>query len=382
MLSRLLSAVLSSARKSVLLLGPRQVGKSTLMKELKPDLTLNLAYENDFLRYSANPELFREEIEASDAKLVFVDEIQRIPGLLNTIQALLDDAKGSRHLRFLITGSSARKLRRGQANLLPGRVLSFELGGLCARELNYKVDFQRALKYGFLPEPFLGDSKRETEKMLRSYAAIYLKEEIQAEALSRNIQGFARFLFTLAAASGHVIDLSKLSTKAKVSRTSSQRFIEVLEDTLVAQRIYAFDGAENADVIKHPKLFFFDGGVLNGLLNNFEVSDDRKGALFEQLIYSQLRNSALANDEPIEIYFFRTRHGLEVDFVVKLRNQVWAIEVKSGEAANDDFKGLKVFREYYPAVHKLVVVTPKEKKRRHGGILVCDWLTLLKEMGL
>lgn len=370
-----------ASKKSILLLGPRQVGKSTLMKTLKPDLTINLAKENEFLRYSANVDLFTDQIEGSEVKLVFIDEIQRIPGLLNSIQAMIDEAQGNRELRFLISGSSARKLRRGEANLLPGRVLSYELAGLCARELGYKVDTAKALKYGFLPEPLLETSARQAEKTLQSYSAIYLKEEIQAEALLRNIQGFARFLMLLAGASGQVLDFSKLSTRAKVSRTTSLRFVEILEDTLIAQRIHSFDGAPSADTIKHPKLYFFDGGVLNGLLGNFTTSDDRKGNLFEHLVYSQIRNSAMAHDTPISIQYFRTRHGLEVDFVVQLRNETWAIEVKSGEATEQDLKGLKAFYEYFPKTQHRVLVTPRDRKRTKDGILICDWITLLKEMG-
>jgi predicted AAA+ superfamily ATPase len=382
MIVRLLGSQIGSTRKSILLLGPRQVGKSTLLRQLKPDLTLNLAKENEFLRYSADPQLFFDEIQSAEAKVIFIDEIQRIPSLLNSVQALIDESQGKSELRFLISGSSARKLRRGQANLLPGRVLSYEMSGLCARELGYKVDLAKALKHGFLPEPFLETSSRQAEKLLQSYSAIYLKEEIQAEALSRNIHGFARFLLSIAASSGQVLDFTKIATKAKVSRSSSIRFVEILEDTLIAQRIGCFEGAINADTIKHPKFYFFDVGVLNGLLENFNISEDRKGFLFEHLVYSQIRNSALAHDLPIQINFFRTRHGLEVDFVVQLRDQIWAIEVKSGNASDSDLRSLEAFLDYCPQVHQRVLVTPQEKKRRKNGILICDWMTLLKEMDL
>jgi predicted AAA+ superfamily ATPase len=381
-IKRNLQKEIAATKKSVLLLGPRQVGKSTLMHSLNPDVTINLAKENEFLRFSANIDLFVDLIEGSNAKLVFIDEVQRIPGILNSVQAIIDESKGKRALKFLITGSSARKLRRGQANLLPGRILSFQLGGLTAAEMDYKIDLAKALKHGFLPEPFLESSNKTAEKLLESYAAIYLKEEIQAEAVSRNIQGFARFLMLLASSSGQVVDYSKLATKAKVSRTSCIRFTEILEDTLVAHRIFSFDGSPKADTIKHPKLYFFDPGVLNGLLNNFNVSEDRKGILFEHLIYSQIRNSALAKDLPINIQFFRTRNGLEVDFVIELKDELWAIEVKSTDATDQDLKGLKAFHEYFPKTQHRVLVTPKDKKRQKNGILICNWIDLLKEMGL
>jgi predicted AAA+ superfamily ATPase len=147
----------------------------------------------------------------------------------------------------------------------------------------------------------------------------------------------------LAAHSGHILDFSKISAKAKVSRSSCTRCVEILEDTLIAQRVSIFDEATNANVIQHPKLYFFDVGVLNGLLNNFTVSEDRKGLLFEHLLCSQIRNSATAKDLPCEITYFRTRHGIEVDFIVKLKGKVWAIEVKTGDVAATDLKGLKAF---------------------------------------
>jgi predicted AAA+ superfamily ATPase len=381
MIKRLLVKMIDATSKSILLLGPRQVGKSTLLSSLRPDLTINLARENEFLRYSADIDLFSNQIEGSKAELIFVDEIQRIPGLLNTVQAIIDESKGKRSLRFLLSGSSARKLRRGQANLLPGRVLSYEMGGLCLRELDYKVDTARALKLGLLPEPYSESSFSESEKLLSSYSAIYLHEEIQAEALSRSIQGFARFLTTMAAVAGQIVDFSKIASRAKVSRSSCVRFVEILEDTLIAERIMVFEGAEGADIIRHPKLYFFDVGVLNGLLNNFSASNDRMGLLFEHLVYSQIRNSALAHDQPVSIQYFRTRHGVEVDFIVTIGKKIWAIEAKAGEVHESDLTGLKAFRSYFPQVHQCVLVSPREKRRKKDGILICDWVTMIQEMG-
>lgn len=377
---RALSKVVKFHRKSLLLIGPRQVGKSTFLLSLKPDLVFNLASESQFLKYSSSPQLFEDEIAASPAKTIFIDEIQRIPGLLNSVQVFIDERKNK--TRFLLSGSSARKLKRGQANLLPGRVLSFQMSGLSAAELNYSVNSEDLLKYGSLPGVYFEKSPQLKEKILKSYSAIYLKEEIQAETLTRNIQGFSRFLMTIAQASGHILDFSKISSKSKVSRSGITRFVEILEDTLIAERIYCFDETPEADTIQHPKLYFFDVGVLNGLLENFSTTQERKGILFEHLIYNQIRNSALSLDLPIQFYFFRTRHGLEVDFIVKLKNKVWAIEVKSGDVESRDLKSLKAFREYYPKVHKCVAVTLKSKKRISDGILVCNWIDLLKEMKL
>jgi predicted AAA+ superfamily ATPase len=382
MIDRLLKAAIAQSPKSVLLLGPRQTGKSTLLSSLEPDLTINLASETEFLRYSTDPELFESVINERNPKTIFIDEVQRIPSLLNSVQAIIDQSKTKKPVQFYLSGSSARKLKRGQANLLPGRIFSYQMAGLCAKELNYKIDLKKALSFGLLPEPYLESHSSISRKLLETYSATYLKEEIQAEALARSIPGFARFLGTIAQVSGSIVDFSKLSLKAKVSRTSTVRFIEILEDTMIAQRVPIFEGAQDADTIKHPKLYFFDVGVLNGLIGNFESSPDRMGVLFEHFIYSQIQNSAQALDQRIEISFFRTRHGLEVDFIIKLNGKVWAIEVKSGQIHSSDLTGLRAFREYYPQVHRCIAVAPKEKRRSIDKILICDWKDLLLELGL
>jgi predicted AAA+ superfamily ATPase len=382
MVGRLLGPTIARAPKSCLLLGPRQTGKSTLLNQLGPDLTLNLSSEAEYFRFSSDPALLEAILRDRRPALVLIDEIQRLPALLNAVQAVLDEPGHPVRPRFLLSGSSARKLKRGQANLLPGRIFSYQLSGLCARELDYKVDVRKALSHGLLPGPFLEPDPQHSEKLLSTYAATYLKEEIQAEALARNVQGFARFLHTAAAMSGTICDFSKIASKSKVSRTGTVRFVEILEDTLVAQRVEIFDEAEDADTIRHPKLYFFDPGVLNGLLGNFRPSPDRLGLLHEHFVYAQLRNSAFALDEPIDIRYFRTRHGLEVDFIVRLRHQVWAIEVKSGHVQRADLEALRAFRSYYPGVHRLVAVGMSETRRDVNGILVCNWDDLLREMDL
>lgn len=378
MIVRNLSKIIQSTKKSILLLGPRQVGKSTLLKSLKPDVTINLSLESEFLLHSANPDHLVSLIKGNKFQTVFIDEIQRLPSLLNTIQAIIDDWEDAP--RFFLSGSSARKLKRGQANLLPGRIFVYYLSGLSACELDFQLDINRALCIGFLPEPYLNDDKKFSTKLLRNYAGTYLVEEIQSEALTRNIQGFARFLETIAKWTGRVIDFSKMSVQAKVSRSTCIRYVEILEDTLIAQRIWNFDETE-ADIIRHPKLYFFDLGVLNGLMGNFITSPDRIGILFEHLVFNQIRNSSLTNDEDCKIYFFRTKNGLEVDFIVKSNGKIYAIEVKSGEIHSSDENSLNAFKNYYPDVHRCILVSPKEKYRRlNKKILICGVSDMLKEL--
>lgn len=383
MIDRILAQRIVNQSKSVLLIGPRQTGKSTMLHSMKPDLVVDLSSEREFFQYSSDAGYLDSILEVSKAKLVFIDEIQRLPSLLNTVQHFIDKSKRiSKPIKFLISGSSARKLKRGDANLLPGRIFSYETSGFAAQELNYELNIKKAMSYGFLPEPYLEKKENISSEILKNYSATYLKEEIQAEALTRNIQGFARFLNVLAESFSSIIDFSKLSSKAKVSRSMAIRFVEILEDTLVAQRVNSFKEALGADVIHHPKLYFFDPGVLNGLLNNFNVSADRMGPIFENTVYAQLRNSFLANNIDYEMYFFRTRNGSEVDFIVRFNKKVWAIECKGGQVRADDLNGLKSFKKYYPQVDQCVVVSPFERKRSLEKTLVCNLNELIREMNL
>ena len=189
MVHRLIAAALRERSKSALLIGPRQTGKSTLFHGLQPDVTIDLADESTYLAFAASPNELNTRVRLDRPQTVFIDEVQRVPSLVNTAQALLDAGKRTgASTRFWLTGSSARKLRRGQTNLLPGRVLTYELGPLAACELDYRLDTARALQFGTLPEPYLEHDGPLKQKLLRSYAGSYLREEVQAEALTRNLE--------------------------------------------------------------------------------------------------------------------------------------------------------------------------------------------------
>ncbi|MBN1960953.1 MAG: ATP-binding protein [Deltaproteobacteria bacterium] len=384
MIDRALQANIKKTSKSVLLLGPRQTGKSTLMQQLAPDLTINLARESEFLNFTANPDELEQRIAAIRPKTVFIDEIQRIPEMLNTVQALIDDAKQEKKaLKFLLTGSSARKLRRGKANLLPGRILNYTLGPLTQYELGAGFNAKRAMALGTLPEPYLEPDISTATKLLEAYAGTYLTEEIQAEALSRNLQGFSRFIKVAASVSGQFLDFSKISQAAKVSRTSTIRYFEILEDTLLVYRLTPFtDTVTTADLIKHNKFYFFDPGVLNGLLNNFSVSLDRVGALFEHLLVSQLFATATALDKHVSIHTFRTRGGLEVDFILKIKDKIWAIEAKAtSHPTTHDTNTLLAASKYLPAKTRYILTIPDGASRRlKNGIEIMALSKLLNEL--
>ncbi len=381
MIDRLITPHIASTKKSVLLLGPRQAGKSTLVSSLQPDLSINLADEFEFLTHSSRPEELARLIEIQKARTVFIDEVQRLPRILNTVQGLVDKNKA---LKFYLTGSSARKLKRGGANLLPGRVLNFKLGPLVAAEASYKLDTSAALALGTLPEAYLAKRTREIEHLLRSYAANYLKEEIKAEALTRNLESFARFLNEAVLSVGQFIDLTKVSKKAKISRHSVPRYFEILEDTLIGYRVFPFAKlTEGEDLIRHPKFFLFDNGVYNGLLQNFVASADRVGVLAEQLVFSQLLHSAWARDLEISISSFRTRKGVEVDFITEVGTKIYAVEVKNSDRiSTDDCTGLIFFRKVYPKASGLFIFHMGSSEKRLGPVWALPWQKGLREMGL
>ena len=384
MIKRSLGPVLANAKRSFLLLGPRQTGKSTLVSSLKPDLTINLAHEATYLEFARNPRELEERLGAlplAQRQTVFVDEVQRLPSLLNTVQALLD-ASPSRY-RFFLTGSSARKLRRGRANLLPGRIFTYQLGSIVSCEMDYKLDTTQALSHGTLPGILVEPDRYVKEKTLSSYAATYLKEEVQAEALTRNLEGFARFLSVCAEYAGRFLDLAKLAVDAQIARQSAVRYFEVLEDCLIVQRLAPFAKSARRRLVQHPRYYFFDPGVLNGLLGNFKVSPDRIGNLFEHLIFTQIAHSALALDKQINLSSYRTEHGAEVDFIVTSNGETLAIESKaSRNVGRSDLRGLDSFAEYYGKPHRSMVFYLGAERRKMGRVEVLPWQEGLREIGL
>ena len=379
MIKRNIIEIIHKFNKSLLLLGPRQTGKSTLIQSLNPDLTINLTKEEEYLQFAAFPGELENRINAKHPKSVFIDEVQRLPSLLNTVQFIIDSNKS---LRFYLTGSSARKLKRGQANLLPGRIHTFSLGPLCSSELHYAIDIQKALGLGTLPGIYT-EEELSAKKTLKSYCSTYLKEEIQAEALMRNLEGFARFLFVVAATATEFLDYEKFASQAQINRQSAVRYFEILEDTLIVYRVTAFSKSKRRRLIQHPRYFFFDNGVLNSLLNNFTPSLDRIGFLLENLFLSQLMASAFSKDIEINIHTYRTEHGAEIDFIVQLNQELWAIEVKaSTHIGKTDLSGFQSFSEFYKHPYRKLVAYLGKHPKKIEDIDILPWQEALKKMGL
>jgi predicted AAA+ superfamily ATPase len=379
---RLLARRFAASKRSVLILGPRQVGKSTLLESLKPDFHVNLAHPATFRQYVARPERFADELRAAPgAQLVFIDEVQRVPALLVLVQVLIDEGRDRR--RFLLSGSSARKLRRGQANLLPGRAHVHSLHPLLARELGSDFDLDRALAHGTLPGIYAEPDSQIRAQDLRSYTDTYLREEIQAEALVRNLGGYARLLELVAASSGKILNVNSLCSDAGVGYETARRYLTVIEDTLVAFRIPAWSGSDRMQLVNHPKLYLFDLGVRNALLRRPLDAPliDERGLLLEHFIAYELHRRLGSLWPQADLHYFRTRDGLKVDFILSVGRKLWAIEVKSStDISRGATTGVVQFAERTPNVERRIVVFLGSRKQLVDGVEVLPLAAFLDEL--
>lgn len=357
------------------------MGKSTLITAMNPELCINLSDEEVYFQFSTHFGELKSQIETRNPKTIFIDEIQRLPSLLNSIQSIID---GDKKLKFFLTGSSARKLKRGGANLLPGRVLNYYMGPLVASELNYEINTQQVLQYGFLPEIYLERNQKHRQKLLDSYVQNYVSQEIRAEALVKDIPAFSRSILVAIQNAGHFTDYSKLAKKAKVSRHSLSRFYEIFEDTMLGTRVWPFEPmVESADLIKHPKFFVFDNGVYNSILENYTPSLDRKGILCEHVVFNQLVHSAWSRSKSIRVSSFRTRGGFEVDFIVQMEGVILPVEVKATDDLTDsDVDALIRFRARAPKSEWGQVFHFGNKSKKINGIWCHPWQEGLKKIGL
>lgn len=354
MIERTLFKRFVQGQKSVLLLGPRQVGKTTLCRALNPGKTINLADEEVFLRYGRDPGLLKREVQAlRSPTLILMDEIQRLPPLLNSIQAIVDENPLGH--RFLLTGSSARKLKKNGVNLLPGRIIREFLGPLTYLEFHQSkgvpFDLGRALRVGMLPGIYLG--KSQVEEVLSTYADVYLREEIRHEALTKNIGAYARFLDITAAISGSWLNYTKLSSDTEIPKSTLRHYLEILEDTLLLVRLLPFTSqSPTARRVSHrERIFLFDVGVRNAILKvHRQVQPLHEiGHAFEQWFILQFFSLLQSCQKDWRLYSYRTDAGAEVDLVVDRGEDVIGIEIKySRNIRLADARGLRSLKEYLP----------------------------------
>lgn len=368
-----LAAVLK--QKSCFLFGPRQTGKSSLIRETLPGVPVyNLLDHRTWLDLSTNPSRIREELEASGLRdgVVAIDEIQKLPVLLDEVQLLIE----TRGLRFLLTGSSARKLKRSGANLLGGRARSRTLHPFSWAELGAAFDLKKALGYGLLPHIYGSDDPAED---LRNYVGTYLREEIAAEGLTRNVPAFARFLEVAAACNGQMINKTEVANDAKVPRTTVNDYFEILKDTLLGSELEAWTRSQKRKAIETAKFYLFDGGVaraIQGLPPLAPKSPDFSD-MFEQFIFHELKTWTDTRKPGFPLNYWRSTSAYEVDFILGGHT---AIEVKAtSSVGRRDLRGLEALAEE-GLMKRSILVCREGVPRQVGQVLILPWQVFLQQL--
>ena len=358
------------ARKSHFLLGPRQTGKTFLVRQTLPEARLyDLLDASIYLALSRDPTRLAQELTPKD-RVVVIDEIQRLPELLNEVHRLIE----GRGIRFLLTGSSARKLRRGGVNLLGGRARTRYLHPLTSRELGPHFDLRRAITRGSLPSIYFSDDPRAD---LEAYAGSYLKEEIVAEGATRNVPAFSRFLRVAAFCNGTIVNFTNVANDAQVARTTVYEYFEILRDTLVLHELPAWRKSRKRKPIVSSKYYFFDVGVVGALQDrHFRPGTPEFGEAVEtHLMHELVSYRDYVSAEPLT--YWRSTSGFEVDFVV---GDHTAVEVKAKPNIGPrDVKSLRAFAEE-ATLKRFLCVCLEPRRRRLGQITilpVADFLTAL-----
>jgi predicted AAA+ superfamily ATPase len=302
--------------------------------------------------------------------------VQKIPKILDVVHELIEQ---KRNIQFILTGSSSRKLRRGGVNLLAGRALWKNFHPFIGYELKDAFDLEIALKTGMIP--LIWDSSLKEEK-LQSYVDLYIQEEVKAEALVRNIGEFSRFLQAIAYSHGSILNLTNISRECEVSRKTLDLHLQILKDLLLGYTIPVFETRAKRETTMHPKFYFFDPGVFRVLKKQgfLDLSTEAEGAALEGLVAEHLRCWIDFQKDKHELYFWRTRAGLEVDFIIYGPRVFCAVEVKNGRnIAPNDLRGLKEFQKDYPEASLMLLYRGKEKIKK-DGILCAPVDDFLREM--
>jgi predicted AAA+ superfamily ATPase len=357
-------------KKSHFLFGPRQTGKSSLIRRnLQGARVYNLLDTTTFLLLSQNPGRLGQEIGPRE-KLVVIDEIQRLPILLNEVHLLIEE----RGVNFLLTGSSARKLRRGGVNLLGGRARTTYMHPLTSMELGERFDLARALQRGLLPSIYLSN---DPDADLAAYAGTYLHEEIVAEGATRNIPAFSRFLKVAALCSGTMINFTNVASDAQVPRTTIHEYFEVLRDTLLLHEIPAWRKSAKRKPIKTSKYYFFDVGLVGHLQGRKPTPRTREyGEAFETFIMQELvaYRDYRSGDA---VSYWRSTSGFEVDFIL---GDHTAVEVKAKEnVSGDDLKSLRAIAEEN-RLKRYLCVSLEPRTRRVDGITILPYREFLGKL--
>ena len=344
-------------KKSVFLFGPRQSGKSSLIRQTLPDVYFfDLLKSDTFLRLSQNPQYIEQVCTVK--KPIVIDEIQKLPGLLDEVHRLIEE----RNFRFLLTGSSARKLRREGVNLLGGRARVRRLHPFSASELKSDFDLDRAVNFGMIPSVWFSD---EPEEDLADYIDEYLRQEIIAEGATRNLPAFSRFLEVAALSNGEQIDYSSISRDAQVPRSTVQEYFRILRETLLADEVPVWKRGVKRRTVETDKFYLFDSGVARRLSRRAPVvpGTPEYGHLLETLVHHELRSYLDLRVRDGRLSYWRTPAGTEVDFVVGNA----AIEVKgTANVTKSDLRGLKAIAEEGEFAHRIVVCRESDARILEG----------------
>jgi len=367
--SKYIPRILNPPKESYFLLGPRGTGKSTWLLHQYPDSTrIDLLLGEEERRFSAYPERIRDIAEAMPkGTTLILDEIQRVPRLLPEIHALLEADKD---IQYIMTGSSARKLRRSVSDLLGGRAFLRQMGPFLASELKEKFSLEKALKTGLIP---LVWKSTDPEKRLLDYLHLYLREEVQAEGLVRQIGDFSRFLEVASFSHAAVWATTDISRESGVKRATVNNYLQILEDLLLAFTLPVFSRRAKRKLIARSKFYFFDVGVYRilrpqGILDN---TQEIEGWALEGLVAQHLRSWVLAQSQPHSLSFWHTQTKLEVDFIIYGPRGFWAIEVKrSANMGPADARGLQAFQQEYPEAQCFFVIPGKRRESYRGFLII------------
>ena len=366
-----------AAGRSFFLFGPRGTGKTTWLRRRLPEAPfINLLRSSFYTPLSAEPGRIRALVPREHRGWVVIDEVQRIPELLNEVHDLIE----SRGLKFILTGSSARALRRKGVNLLAGRARTYFMHPLTALEQGDAFDLGRSVRFGHLPARFNDPDPR---RYLRDYVQTYLREEVMQEGLTRNIGHFARFLETASLSQGQPLNISAVARDAQVSRTATENYFSILDDLLLAVRLPVFSRRARRRLVSQQKFYLFDTGVFRAIrpVGPLDSEAEMDGPALETLVLQELRAANDYRDRGYQLHYWRTRAKLEVDFVLYGPRGLLAIEVKrSRQLRPADTRSLREFRKDYPAA-RCWVFYGGEQELDLDGITAMPLERALPELG-
>ncbi len=358
---------------SLFLFGPRMTGKTFLLRRLHPALFIDLLVPETELSFSRSPVIFWEQLRVLHKNdLVIVDEVQRVPALLDYAQKGIEEIG----LRFILSGSSARKLRRGSANLLGGRALDLRLYPLTNIEVGKRFDLGMALSYGTLPRvvtTFLEGKVNDVRRQLKAYCTIYIKEEVQAEALTRNVSAFQRFLSVAAQMNAETIEFASVARDSSVPMSTVKEYFSILEDTLLGDFLWPWDRSERKKA--RPKFYFFDCGVVRALQNRLidPPTPQEKGFLFETFFYNELKRMRDYHEKPYELSFWREGKN-EIDILVTgPGGPVMAFECKTSTDTISDAARAAFHKRFPKAPLFVVSLNDVHSRKLDNGVIVFPW---------